>query len=261
MSDNVFQSNFPQQPDYAGAVIKPSPNFETRQKGSKVHFLILHYTGMENADAAENLLQSEQSKVSAHYVVREDGQVVQMVGEDKRAWHAGQSAWQSITDINSHSIGIEIVNGGPLLDFPEFPNRQIQSVIALCQSIIKRYHIEPRHVLAHSDIAPQRKIDPGEKFPWLDLHVAGIGHYVKPTEISGGRFMSLGENGQPVAAFQSMLALYGYGIEITGEFDESTQTVTQAFQRHFRPKRVDGVADVSTIDTLHRLLGTLKSLS
>ena len=247
--------------DYPEAVVRPSPNFEERKNNTKPQFLVLHYTGMENAESAEQLLCSPEAKVSAHYVVEEDGKVVQLVQEAFRAWHAGESFWRGITDVNSSSIGIEIVNGGPLLNFPDYPEKQIISVIKLCQSIIERYSIEPRNVLAHSDIAPHRKTDPGEKFPWETLFKAGVGHFVRPAPIAGGRFMNIGESGRPVEAFQSMLALYGYGLEITGSFDERTRLVTQAFQRHFRPEKVDGVADVSTIDTLHRLLGTLKSLA
>ncbi|WP_297322367.1 N-acetylmuramoyl-L-alanine amidase [uncultured Bartonella sp.] len=248
-------------PDYQGAVVRPSPNFEDRKNAAKPQFLILHYTGMENAESAETLLCSPPAKVSAHYVVEEDGRIVQLVGEAFRAWHAGESFWHGVTDINSHSIGIEIVNGGPLLNFPDYPQKQIAAVIALCRSIIARHGILARNVLGHSDIAPYRKIDPGEKFPWASLYKNGVGHFVQPAEISGGRFMSMGESGRPVEAFQSMLALYGYGVDITGVFDERTRLVTEAFQRHFRPKKIDGVADVSTIDTLHRLLGTLKKLT
>lgn len=246
--------------DYMGAIVRPSPNFENRIDGATPQFLVLHYTGMEDAESAEKLLCSPEAKVSAHYVVEEDGKIVQLVGETFRAWHAGESFWRGVSDINSHSIGIEIVNGGPLFNFPDYPEQQIDSVIKLCRSITGRYNIAPRNVLAHSDIAPHRKIDPGEKFPWQTLFEAGIGHYVRPAAISGGRFMNIGESGRPVEAYQSMLALYGYGIEITGLFDERTRLVTEAFQRHFRPEKVDGVADVSTIDTLHRLLGTLQSL-
>lgn len=249
------------KPDYESAIVRPSPNFEPRKDNVKPQFLILHYTGMENAEAAETLLESPDSKVSAHYVVRQDGVVVQMVREIDRAWHAGESVWNGIQDVNSHSIGIEIDNPGPLGNFPDFAERQIETVISLCRSIQARHQIASRYVLGHSDIAPHRKIDPGEKFPWKKLFENGIGHWVLPKAISGGRFMTIGESGRPVEAYQSMLALYGYGIDITGEFDERTRIVTEGFQRHFRPEKVDGVADVSTIDTLHRLLGTLGSLS
>lgn len=246
------------KPDFDGAILRPSPNFGERHDDAKPHILVLHYTGMKDSEAAEHLLEDPASEVSAHYIVREDGTIVQMVAESMRAWHAGVSAWQGQQDINSKSIGIEIVNQGPLANFPDFPSQQIDAVIKLCQSILSRHTIAARYVLAHSDIAPNRKIDPGERFPWQKLAQAGIGHFVEPCPIGGGRFMSLGENGRPVEAFQSMLAIYGYDVEINGIFDEKTKIATQAFQRHFRPQLVDGVADVSTIDTLHRLLQRLE---
>lgn len=246
--------------DYKDALLCPSPNYGERRGEGAIRMLIMHYTGMESAEAAQCYLTSPQSMVSAHYIVREDGAVVQMVAEEKRAWHAGQGQWQGETDINSCSIGIEVINPGPLADFPDFPQRQISALAALSRDIIARHAIKPRHVLAHSDIAPERKIDPGEKFPWGKLAKAGVGHYVEPVAIDGGRFMAAGESGKPVEAFQSMLALYGYGASITGLFDETTESITRAFQRHFRPQRVDGVADASTVKTLHKLLASLDAL-
>lgn len=244
-------------PDHEGARVRPSPNFGPRRDGKRVTTLILHYTGMENGEAAEALLASPESEVSAHYVVHEDGRIVQMVPESERAWHAGKSFWQGETDINSCSIGIEIVNQGPHGDFPDFPDAQIEGVIALCRDICARHSIRPERVLAHSDIAPSRKIDPGEKFPWAWLHRAGIGHWVEPAPIRGGRFLALGDRGQPVEALQSMLALYGYQVPIDGVFGMETEAAIKGFQRHFRSQKVDGVADVSTIETLHRLLSSL----
>lgn len=240
--------------DYAGAMLDPSPNFGVRRDGRSPQFLILHYTGMETSQAALDILKDPVRELSAHYLVHEDGSVVQMVSERARAWHAGKSVWKGQADINSASIGIEIVNAGELQDFPAYSNAQITSVIELCKDICTRHSIRPEHVLAHSDIAPTRKKDPGVNFPWKRLFDAGIGHFVEPTPIRGGRFLVRGESGQPVEALQSMLALYGYGLEINGLFDESTETVVKAFQRHFRQHNVDGVADVSTIDTLYRLL-------
>ncbi|AQS42163.1 MAG: Peptidoglycan binding protein [Candidatus Tokpelaia hoelldobleri] len=246
--------------DYAQATLRPSPNYGARRGTGGITMLIMHYTGMESAEAAEQHLQSPESMVSAHYVVREDGAVVQMVAESARAWHAGESFWQGERDINSRSIGIEVVNAGPLRDFPAFPHVQIAALVRLSADIIARHGIGARHVLAHSDIAPMRKIDPGEKFPWDELALAGIGHFVPPQPVSGGRFMARGESGRPVEALQSMLSLYGYGLEISGIFDEMTESVIRAFQRHFRPMRVDGVADASTIATLHHLLAALQAL-
>lgn len=243
--------------DYADAELDPSPNYGPRRDGKQPRFLILHYTGMPTAQEAVDILKSPEHEVSAHYLVHENGAVVQMVSEKARAWHAGKSIWKGETDINSASIGIEIVNPGVLCDFPPFADKQIKSVIRLCNDICKRYSIRPEHVLAHSDIAPSRKVDPGQNFPWKRLHEAGIGHFVEPAPIAGGRFLARFEQGQPVEALQSMLAYYGYGIEITGIFDEATEIVVKAFQRHFRVQNIDGVADVSTIDTLYRLNSSL----
>lgn len=243
--------------DYTDAIIDASANFGPRKDGKIPRFLILHYTGLATAQEALDILKCPEREVSAHYLVHEDGQVVQMVAESERAWHAGNSCWKGERDINSASIGIEIVNPGVLENFPPFPAKQIESVIALCHSICERYNIAPEHVLAHSDIAPERKIDPGENFPWKTLFEAGIGHWVEPAPIRGGRFFAMGDRGQPVEALQSMLAMYGYDIMINGEFNEQTKVVLSAFQRHFRQNQIDGVADTSTIETLHRLISTI----
>lgn len=243
--------------EHEGAEVRVSPNFGPRREGLVPDMLILHYTGMESAEAAERWLCDPASEVSAHYLVHEDGRVVQMVREAERAWHAGKSSWRGRTDINSCSIGIEIANPGHNFGYPDFPVAQVEAVIALCRGICSRHSIAPERVLAHSDVAPGRKIDPGERFPWRTLHEAGVGHLVDAAPIGGGRFLSVGDSGEPVEALQSMLAIYGYGVEITGLFDPSTQVVVEAFQRHFRPELVDGVADRSTIETLHRLLSGL----
>src|SRR5690606_21108022 len=138
-----------------------------------------------------------------------------------------------------------------------FPDAQIEAVIALVGDISARWNVAAERILAHSDVAPGRKTDPGEAFPWAFLAERGIGHFVVPSPVRGGRFLAMGESGQPVEALQSMLSLYGYGLEINGLFDSPTRDVVAAFQRHFRPARVDGVADQSTIETLHRLLSAL----
>lgn len=250
-----------EKPDYPTASLDASPNFGERHDGKTPKFLILHYTGLATAQEALDVLRSPEREVSAHYLVHEDGRVVQMVSEKARAWHAGKSFWKGETDINSASIGIEIVNPGNLENYPPFAEPQIDAVIELCRSICGRYEIHAENVLAHSDIAPERKTDPGHNFPWKRLYEAGIGHYIEPTPIRGGRFLARGEQGQPVEALQSMLALYGYKVEINGVYDEATETVIKAFQRHFRTQNVDGVADVSTIDTLYRLIFSLQNVT
>lgn len=244
-------------PDYSRAEIRVSPNFGPRRDGQRADMIILHYTGMEAGPSAEEWLCDPVSEVSSHYLVNEDGSVLQMVRESDRAWHAGRGSWRGRSDVNSFSIGIEVANPGHAYGYPDFTGAQIDTVIALCRDIAERHAIAPERVLAHSDTAPGRKVDPGEKFPWAELHAAGVGHYVEPSPIGGGRFLAAGERGEPVEALQSMLALYGYGVDISGSFDATTEAVVAAFQRHFRPRRVDGVADRSTIDTLHRLLAAL----
>jgi N-acetylmuramoyl-L-alanine amidase len=235
----------------------PSPNHGERRDGRKPEYLILHYTGMATPEAALARLSDPNAEVSSHYVVLEDGGIIQMVKEERRAWHAGAACWRADHDINSASIGIEIVNYGHDGNLPAYPQAQITSVIALCHDIVARHQIPAHHILAHSDIAPARKRDPGEHFPWDRLHAAGIGHYVKPSAMSGGRFLARGEQGQPVEALQAMLALYGYRIDVNGIYDLATEQVVTAFQRHFRQERVDGVADASTITTLRDLIASL----
>ncbi|MFH6783635.1 MULTISPECIES: N-acetylmuramoyl-L-alanine amidase [Methylobacterium] len=234
--------------------VVPSPNHDERTL--PVDVLILHYTGM--ASAAEALLRlcNPLSKVSSHYLVFEEGRVVQMVPEARRAWHAGISAWEGVRDMNSRSIGIEIAHPGHAEDGTVAPytEAQMAAVSALCRDILGRWPIRPDRVLGHSDIAPERKIDPGESFPWGPLHRDGIGHWVPPAPIRDGRFFAEGDAGQPIEALQSMFALYGYDVPVTGIFDARTKAVVTAFQRHFRPTRIDGVADASTITTLRDLL-------
>lgn len=243
----------PFQPDSPLVVaLKPSPN--TTARTLPIDMIVLHYTGMDSAQAAIDLLADPASKVSSHYVVLEDGSVVQMVPEALRAHHAGVSVWERETDTNSRSIGIEIVNGGHSAGLPDFPAVQIDGVIALCRDLATRHGIRADRVLAHSDVAPARKEDPGEKFPWDTLHAAGVGHLVPAAPLGGGGFLMQGDSGPPVAALQAMLALYGYGIAVTGEYDEATRIVVTAFQRHFRPAKVDGVADGSTVRTLRDLI-------
>jgi N-acetylmuramoyl-L-alanine amidase len=236
------------------AEVRPSPNHGER-KGAP-DMIVLHYTGVPDDQAAISHLCNPASRVSAHYVVLPDGTIVQLVAEARRAWHAGTSSWAGETDINSCSIGIELANPGHEHGYPAFPKRQIAAVIALCRSILNRHRIPPHRVLAHSDVAPARKQDPGEKFPWRLLSDSGVGLWVKPVRGSarGGSKLTVGASGEAVSELQSKLAAYGYGIPVNGEFDNGMQQVVTAFQRHFRPTRVDGEADESTVKTLDALL-------
>src|SRR4029079_9614255 len=181
-------------------------------------------------------LTTAQSKVSAHYVVFEDGRIVQCVLEEWSAWHAGESSWAGEADINSSSIGIEIVNPGHDFGYPDFPLRQIAAVISLCRSIMTRYRVPADRVLGHSDVAPARKQDPGEKFPWELLSESGVGHWVRPARLDlSGMKLAVGARSEQVAQLQRGLRNYGYAIDDSGSYDEATRDVVTAFQRHFRP--------------------------
>jgi N-acetylmuramoyl-L-alanine amidase len=240
------------------ADVSPSPNFDERKNGRPPDMILLHYTGMQTGEAALQQLTKAASKVSSHYVVFENGRIVQCVPEDKRAWHAGESSWAGETDINSCSIGIEIVNPGHEFGYPNFPLRQIAAVISLCKSVItRRGPISADRVLAHSDVAPARKQDPGEKFPWGLLSESGVGHWVRaaPLDLEGSGIKP-GDRGDAVTRLQRTLRSYGYGLAESGTYDAPTQQVITAFQRHFRQARVDGVADPSTLLTLRALIET-----
>lgn len=214
---------------------RPSPNFNHR--ALPVSMLVLHYTGMETGRAAIDRLADPAAKVSAHYVVEEDGSVIAMVDEAKRAWHAGVSYWGGIADINSASVGIEIVNGGHDFGLPDFPDAQISTVIALCREIIVRHGIRPVNVVGHSDIAPGRKIDPGEKFPWEPLAREGVGLWpdgAKPAAPVDARAATL-------------LAAIGYNPDLP------LRVVLTEFQRRYRPTRLDGVLDAKTMGLIEAL--------
>ena len=170
-------------PDQPGAEVRVSPNFGPRRDTLRPDMIVLHYTGMASGAGAEAWLCDPASEVSSHYLVHEDGRIVQMVRESDRAWHAGKSFWRGVTDVNSHSLGIEIVNPGHEFGYRGFPRSQIAAVIELCRGIIARHAILPQRVLAHSDVAVGRKVDPGEKFPWRQLAEAGVGHFVAPPRV------------------------------------------------------------------------------
>jgi N-acetylmuramoyl-L-alanine amidase len=247
-------------PDSALATLWcPAPNREPRRDGRVADLLVLHYTGMESAEAALDWLTREESKVSCHYLVDEEGRIAQMVRESERAWHAGQSLWAGETDLNSCSIGIEIHNPGHEFGYVEFPDAQMQAVEALCLDILSRHPIRPERVVAHSDIAPGRKRDPGEKFDWARLARAGVGRWVAPAPLGEDQGLGPGDEGPDVLKLQQDLAALGYGIELTSTYGTGLEKVVEAFQRHFRQERVNGYADASTRDTLARLIAAKQS--
>jgi N-acetylmuramoyl-L-alanine amidase len=231
-----------------------SPNHGERAAGKPIDMLILHYTGMASEERALKWLCDPESAVSSHYFVFEDGRICQLVEESRRAWHAGQSFWDGETDINSRSIGIEIANPGHEFGYRPFPEVQIAAVIALCRDILARHPIPARHVLAHSDVAPLRKQDPGELFPWRQLAMAGVGLWIDDAPSLSVPQLQTGERGPGVAALKKRLRTYGYAVGEGDEFDVVTEAAVRAFQRHFRAERVDGVADASTMSVLERML-------
>lgn len=234
-----------------------SPNYQIRRDHVEPDLLLLHYTGMGKAEWAIDRLCDEDAGVSCHYLVDEKGKITQMVRENMRAWHAGLSYWAGIEDVNSASIGIEIANPGHGNGYPDFPEAQMKSVRDLCRDILTRHPIPSERVIGHSDVAPRRKKDPGEKFDWARLHQAGIGHWVEPEPIGQDEGLKLNDKGDEVQSLQTLLRQYGYQQGLSGKYTKETFYVVTAFQRHFRPEKVDGVADISTIKTLEKLIAAL----
>lgn len=238
-----------------------SPNFDDRTL--PISMLVLHYTGMENGAVAVERLCDAEAKVSAHYVVHETGEIQQLVSEEKRAWHAGVGEWRGVKNINSASIGVEIVNGGhnvPLPDggLPPFPDVQIHAVIALCKAIIERYAIQPWNVMGHSDLAPERKEDPGEHFPWAGLAAAGIGLWAQPENDPDKRLLfNVGDRDRGISIIQQGLAQIGYAIEVNGHFDAKTHAVMRAFQRRYRQDDISGLIDMECLQRVGALVHLL----
>ena len=234
-------------------VARPSPNHDARPPGGPIDMLILHYTGMKTAEEALERLTDPAAKVSAHYTIDEDGTVYAHVDEARRAWHAGVAHWAGASDINARSVGIEIVNPGHEFGYRDFTGPQMAAVIALSKDIIARHGIAPHRVLGHSDVAPTRKEDPGEKFPWAALAAEGIGLWSAATG-AGGAALKAGDQGAAVSTLQTDLRRFGYGLAPSGVFDAATTSVVTAFQRHFRPTEVTGAADGETRARLTDLL-------
>ena len=230
---------------------RPSPNHDARPAGDVIDMLILHYTGMASAEAALERLTSPDAKVSAHYLIEEDGTLWRLVAEERRAWHAGLSFWAGRRDINAQSIGIELVNPGHDWGYRRFPEAQMAALEALARDLMTRHPIRPEFVLAHSDVAPQRKEDPGELFDWARLARAGIGLWpdftVSPRAVPAN-----------AAAAQRLLAAIGYEVPENGFLDAAARAVVIAFQRHFRPARCDGALDLETRTRIATVAASVK---
>jgi N-acetylmuramoyl-L-alanine amidase len=231
---------------------RPSANFDDRSRA--IDMLVLHYTGMESAQAALDHMCDPAAKVSAHYLVDEAGEVTALVPEDKRAWHAGAASWAGVTDINGCSIGIEIANPGHESGSPPYAAPQMAALEALAGEIVARHGIARLRVLGHSDVAPLRKRDPGERFDWRRLARAGIGAWPdKLAARAASPGFSLGDTGEGVGEFQKSLTRFGYAAVADGAYGDVTQAIVVAFQRHWRPANVDGVADGQTRAILRAL--------
>ena len=228
---------------------RPSPNFNDRPADKPVSILLLHYTGMESAAAALDRLCDPAARVSAHYTVDEDGTIYSHVPEEKRAWHAGVSHWAGETDINGISIGIEMVNPGHEFGYRPFPDAQIDVVAALCLDILARHPIPPHRVLGHSDVAPGRRQDPGELFPWQSFAKMGIGIWpdaaLAPADVDA------------TLAAQD-LRRFGYDCPAAADAPRHADVVS-AFQRHYRPTRIDGRVDAETAARIHALARQMPS--
>jgi N-acetylmuramoyl-L-alanine amidase len=235
-------------------ISRPSPNHDSRGEQA-VDTLVLHYTDMLSAENAIARLCEAEAKVSAHYVVSEQGEITQLVDEANRAWHAGESHWRGNNNINARSIGIEIANRGHSHDYPDFPPEQMQAVLALCQAILARHAIPERNVVGHSDIAFLRKQDPGEKFDWAWLAKNGVGLFPFGAGKLTGNELQRGDTGTTVMRLQTSLANWGYGLKLDGEYGLKTEQCVIAFQRHYRPANIDGVWDNECAGLLAALHG------
>jgi N-acetylmuramoyl-L-alanine amidase len=231
----------------------PSPNHDSRPADTPVDMLVLHYTGMPNANDALTRLRDASAKVSAHYMIDETGQIFRLVPETRRAWHAGIAFWRGHRDINARSIGIELVNPGHEFGYRAFPRPQAAALEGLVRDILKRHPIPPRNVVGHSDVAPERKEDPGELFDWARLSRAGIGLWPNARGGHGNEF-GPGDRDKTIADAQRKLVAWGYEVPTNGVLDTRTTRVLVAFQRHFRPSRFDGTLDGETIACLDGLL-------
>jgi N-acetylmuramoyl-L-alanine amidase len=225
----------------------PSPNFDERDPAVRLEFIVIHYTGMLTREAALQYLCTPAAKVSAHYLIDEDGREFRLVDEKKRAWHAGKSFWRGITDMNSASIGIELVNRGHAFGYTPFPAAQIAALLALLQEITKRHKLKPaKAMLGHADIAPTRKEDPGELFPWQELAREGFGLW---PQIVPDDYAPVKDNEE-----QTLLRALGYDCPESGLYDPATRSALLAFQRRYDPDNLTGTPERETVARLRALL-------
>jgi N-acetylmuramoyl-L-alanine amidase len=231
---------------------KPSPNFDERKAGVPLQFIVLHYTDMASGAAALKRLRDPAAKVSAHYLVEEDGRIFRLVDEGKRAWHAGQAFWRGVADINSASIGIELVNPGHRNGYRPFPVTQIAALKNLLRDIAVRHSLSLAFApLGHSDVAPARKEDPGELFPWQALAQEGIGLWPQPTSDD----YATATDGE----LQDLLRAVGYECPASGAYDRPTRAALLAFQRRYHPENLTGTPEAETVARLRAVARLMAS--
>ena len=233
-----------------------SPNFNPKKrKASQIKFIIFHYTGMTTESASLNRLTNSQSEVSSHYLIKNNGEVVMMVPDLYIAWHAGKSYWKNFKSLNKNSIGIEISNPGHNLRYKKFSKKQVQSILKISKFLIRKYKIKKKNILGHSDIAPNRKKDPGEKFPWkfLSKHKIGFWHNLSTKVLKENRKKKINILGKK--NFYNNLSKIGYLIKSPKEIkkDKYLNLVTKAFQRRFRQELINGEIDQECLLISHNL--------
>ncbi len=216
-----------------------TPNFSKRSRNSKkIKFLIIHYTGMQSKRVSLKRLQNPRYKVSCHFLVDRRGEVVKLVDEKKTAWHAGKSKWKSFVNLNKNSIGIELVNKGHKYGYEKFSKKQINSLVRLCVYLKKKYHIKKQNILGHSDIAPLRKSDPGEKFPWETLEQKDLG--ILPNKKIK---INLKDKNLRDVFFKNLTKI-GYRYFNSKSKNLKNRLVIKSFQRHFRQRKINGIIDL-----------------
>jgi len=235
-----------------------SPNFNDRPDGVVADSIVLHYTGMRDANEALARMCDAEAQVSAHYMICENGKIVKMVDEEKRAWHAGVSSWRGRDNVNDFSIGVEIVNTGHEFGYVPFPDMQMDSVVALCKELAFKFNIAPENVIAHSDIAPTRKLDPGELFDWKKLADEDLALYVNLSGVGqNAPLFGRGDKDDYIISIKEKLQKFGYGIDVNDKYDEQMAYVVAAFRRRFVQHDVNGDVWDSLCDfALNQLIAT-----
>jgi N-acetylmuramoyl-L-alanine amidase len=226
-----------------------SPNYSKKTRSKKdIKFVIIHYTGMQSEIESIERLKDPSYKVSCHYLINRNGEIIQMVKDRNIAWHAGKSRWKKFINLNENSLGIELVNKGHQFGYQNFSKKQINSLIKLCKYLKKKYLIKSENFLGHSDISPIRKIDPGEKFPWKKLSTYKIGKWYKERHID----LLLNKQQTETLFFKNLYKL-GYRYFTFHKRSLKDKRIIKAFQQHYYPKYVTGKLDRKTVNISHFL--------